>query len=185
MFKKDGEDTLRKIERMYSKYKNLMHREAYNILKDDGLAEDAVQQSFIKVIKNIEKLDEENIARTRNYLVIICRNTAIDIYKNRLYLNSNSEFFDYEVNEENETTKIDPIEPSQVIIGKETVEKIAKHIEKLPQKYRDIIMLENLYENTKEEIAELLGLNYETVKKRSQRARKMLADSLRKEEDFS
>ena len=183
MFKSnlESEDDSEKIERMYHEYKNLMYKEAYNILKDIGLAEDAVHQSFIKIINNMDKINMKDERRTRSFLVIVCRNTAIDIYKKRLYLNQNSNSLDFEIDEDDDAP-IDYIEPSKVIVDKETVNKIVDAIDKLPEIYRDVLLLEKLHGNTKEEIAELLGVNYETVKKRSLRARKILLDVLEEED---
>ncbi len=176
------EDNSRKIELMYQKYKKLMYKEAYSILKDSGIAEDAVHQLFIKIMKSIDKINLENDSRTRSFLVIICRNTAIDLYKKRLYLNRNSNSLDFDLSDDEDDGPIDYVEPSKVVIDKETINKIADEIGKLPEIYRDVILLEKLYGNTKEEIAELLGISYETVKKRSLRARKRLADALEMED---
>lgn len=35
-----------------------MFKVAYTILKDNAFAEDAVQQAFIKIINNLDKIDE-------------------------------------------------------------------------------------------------------------------------------
>ena len=164
--KPDEDKTSIKIERLYDKYKFLMYKEANRILKDTCLAEDAVQQSFIKVMKNIDKIDENNEPKTRNFLVIICRHVALDLYKKRLYLNKNSEYLNFEINGEDEEIAIDYYEPSQLLIDKETVSKVAEHIYKLPPIYRDVLLLEKVHGNSKEEIAELLGISYETVRKR-------------------
>ena len=172
----------KKIETLYDKYKYLMMREANRILNDKCLAEDAVHQSFIKIMKNIEKINNDDETKTRSFLVIICRNTAIDIYKNRLYLNNNSNSLDYEIDDEDDVSAVDYREPSKIVIDKETVKRVATYIENLPAIYRDVLLLEKLHENTKEEIAELLNINYETVRKRSLRARKMLIEALEKEE---
>lgn len=180
MFRRSKEeDKADKITKLYDKYSKLMRAEAYNILKDYALAEDAVHQAFIKIMNNMEKINHENEAKIRNFLVIVCRNTAIDIYNKRLYLNNNSEVIDYE-NDDSEIAS-DYTEPSKVLIDKENIERLAEIIGKLPAIYRDIILLEKLHGNTKEEIAELLGINYETVRKRSLRARKMLIEALEKE----
>lgn len=183
MFKRsmDEKKTSVIVERLYKEYKNLMFREANNILKDANLAEDAVQQSFVKIIKNINKIDEKNKIKTRSFLVIICRNIALDIYKNRLYLNQKSNSLEFELDEDEEVP-IDYVEPSKIVIDRETVEKIAEYIKNLPPIYRDVLLLEKVHNNTKEEIAELLNIKYETVRKRSLRARKMIADALEKED---
>lgn len=177
----DEETKEEKIAFLYDKYSKLMKAEAYKILNDHALAEDAVHQAFIKVIKNIHKINVENEAKTRNYLVIICRNTAIDIYKSRSYLNNNSESLDFETDEDDNI--VDFREPVKVLIDREKVERLSYIIENLPPIYRDVLLLEKLHNNSKEEIAELLSIKYETVKKRSLRARKMLIEALEKEED--
>lgn len=182
---KNEESTSRKIERLYDKYKSIMFTEANYILKDTCLAEDAVQQSFMKIMNNTDKIDERNEGKTRNFLVIICRHAALDLYKKRLYLNRNADFLNFEFDDEEEECLIDFVEPSQVVIDKETVAKVAEYIENLPPIYRDVLLLEKLHNNTKEEIAELLGISYETVRKRSLRARKMLAEALEREEDLN
>ena len=178
MKKKETKDSC-KVERLYHQYKNLMYQEAYQILKDATLAEDALQQSFLKIIDNIDKIEEKEVAKTRNFVVIICRNTAFDILKHRTYLNNHDESIDIEVEEDNEL--VDVVEPSQVVINSETVNIMKEAIKNLPEIYRNVILLEFLHEYSKEEIATLLNVSYETVKKRSMRARKMLAKALEKE----
>lgn len=55
------------VEELYCMYKKLMYKEAYAILSDAHLAEDAVHESFVRVIKNMHKLDLNNCQRTRGY----------------------------------------------------------------------------------------------------------------------
>ena len=52
----ENKDDRLKVERLYYKYRNLMYKEAYEILEDTYLAEDAVAESFIRIInrKNAE-----------------------------------------------------------------------------------------------------------------------------------
>ena len=178
---KEEESDVDKIGVMYDKYRIMMYKEAFKILKDDGLAEDTVHQSFLKLMNNIEKIDIHEENKTRNLLIIIARNTAIDIYKKRLYLNQNSNSLDFELGEDDEGP-IDYVEPSKIVIDKETVNKVTKAIGDLPEIYRDVLLLEKVYGNTREEIAELLNISYETTKKRSLRARNMLAEALERED---
>lgn len=184
MFKrsKDLESTANKIENLYNQYSKLMKLEAYKVLNDHALAEDAVHQAFIKIMNNMEKINHNNEAKTRNFLVIVCRNTAIDILNNRTYLNQKSESIDFENTDDD--TIVDSSEPCGVLIDRENVKRLAKLIEKLPPIYRDVLLLEKLYHHTKEEIAQILNINYETVRKRSLRARNMLINELRKEENL-
>lgn len=180
---KDLESNADKITELYNKYSKLMKYEAYKILGDYALSEDAVHQAFIKIMNNMDKVNHGDEAKTRNFLVIVCRNIAIDILNKRTYLNEKSETIDFE-NTDDETTVVDSSEPSRVLIDKENVRKLANIIDKLPPIYKDVIMLEKLHHKTKEEIAEILGISYDAVRKRSLRARNMLIEALRKEEDL-
>ncbi len=65
-----------KIERLYMCYRNLMYKEAPEIVQNPHSAEDAVSESFVRIIKNLHKIDEQNRPKTRSFLVIICRNVA-------------------------------------------------------------------------------------------------------------
>lgn len=179
---KDLETNADKITELYNKYSKLMKYEAYKILGDHALAEDAVHQAFIKIMSNLDKVNHGDESKTRNFLVIVCRNIAIDILNKRTYLNEKSETINFENTDDD--TIVDSSEPSRVLIDRENVRKLAKVIDKLPPIYKDVIMLEKLHHKAKEEIAEILGISYEAVRKRSLRARNMLIEALRKEEDL-
>uniref|UniRef100_UPI00237B055B RNA polymerase sigma factor n=1 Tax=Clostridioides difficile TaxID=1496 RepID=UPI00237B055B len=53
------------------------------ILKDDHLSEDAVHNAFLRIIKNIDKIDEVDSPRTKAFIVIIVERIAIDFYRKR------------------------------------------------------------------------------------------------------
>ena len=66
---------------------------AFEVLKDDALAEDAVQDAFVKIIKHLDDLGEIKCHKTKSFIVIIVRNSAIDILrkeKRQMYINLES-----------------------------------------------------------------------------------------------
>lgn len=67
-------------EILYSNYSIFMYKVAYSILKDKILAEDAVQISFIKIMEHLDNIDISDKTKTRNFLGLICKNTAINLY---------------------------------------------------------------------------------------------------------
>ena len=71
------------MEALYLQYRTPMYRVALSVLRDSGLAEDAVQQAFLKIFQNFEKLDLSDCNKTRSFIVILVRNTAIDLYRRR------------------------------------------------------------------------------------------------------
>ena len=74
------------------------------------------------------------------------------------------------------------MEVADIVISKETVNRIAEEIEKLPEKYRDVLILEKVFGYSREDTMKLLGANYEAIKKRMTRAKKKLLEALRREE---
>ena len=74
--------------------------------------------------------------------------------------------------------------PCDELIEKENSSNIMKYINELSPIYRDVITLEFIYGYTRKEIANLLNVKYDTIKKRSERAHKMLAEAMRKEEEL-
>ena len=53
-----------------------MYNFAFRILNDSYLAEDAVHNAFLKLLKNLDKIKELKSKETRTYLLIIVRNTS-------------------------------------------------------------------------------------------------------------
>ncbi|NCC06606.1 MAG: hypothetical protein EOM30_00855 [Clostridia bacterium] len=56
-----------KFERVYYAYRHTMKSVAFNILKDDKLAEDALQEAFIRIAKNFTKINQEICPLTQGF----------------------------------------------------------------------------------------------------------------------
>lgn len=66
----DTQTEQEKFEQLYYQYKRLMYWIANHILGDSHLAEDAVHEAFLKIIKNFHKIGEIHCPRTKNFVVI-------------------------------------------------------------------------------------------------------------------
>jgi DNA-directed RNA polymerase specialized sigma subunit, sigma24 homolog len=77
----DTEEDISKFEEIYNTYKKQMYYTANNILKDSHLAEDAVHNAFLRIINNLEKIQDINSHKTKGLIVIIVKNASIDIYR--------------------------------------------------------------------------------------------------------
>ena len=73
--KKEAEN----INKIYTQYSKFMFAVAYNILNNVHNSEDAIQQALIKIIENINKIDDIKSKRTRNYIGLSVRNIAINM----------------------------------------------------------------------------------------------------------
>ena len=159
-----------KLERLYHQYGKLLLNIAYAILNDQSLAEDAVHDTMIRVMKNLHKIDESNESATKGFLAIICQRVSYDIYNDKLNLTTNEEVF----NDIPDTTK----SPLSIIIDDESLEKLVDNIKKLSPKYREVILLKYYHECTYEEMSKLLNVEQTTLRKRIERAKVALSKIL-------
>lgn len=167
-----------KLENLYITYRELMYREANKVLHNTYDAEDAVQIAFERLANCTDKITDEVPAMTRAFMKIVAKNAAVNVCKQRLYLNKYENTF-----EVLQDDLIDPnIELADVVIDKVSTEEIIEKIKCLPENYRDVIIFEKIYGYSREETMELLGENYETIKKRLTRGKAKLLEMLKKED---
>lgn len=161
-----------KVEKLYYTYRNFMYDEAYAILNDQSLAEDAVSEAFVRIIKNLDKIKIENSSHIRNFLVIVCRNIAIDIYNKRKR----------EVLTMSEVEFVADSTPEDLIINSESVRRIMDIVNNMNPIYRDTLILSRVYDMSRADIASFFGISAEAVTKRLQRAKIEIKKQLAKED---
>lgn len=169
----ESHDELMKAERLYLKFRYLMLKVAKEILKDNFLAEDAVNQSFVRIINNLHKIDENDFHKTQAFIVVICRRVSYDIYNEQIYLNSDDELIQ-EIPDETNT-------PLDIIVDDDNVNRIIKNIKSLKPIYQDVMLLKYFLDFNNFEISELLKITSETVRKRIERGKNQLYELLGKE----
>ncbi len=165
----DGDEEKSKFESLYFTYRKLMFHVANGILNDEGLAEDAVHQAFLKVLENFDKVGDISCHKTRSYVVIIVRNAAINMYNSR------------------KRHSAVPIEEAAFCIAEEKLERtddldsLAEAVLKLPVIYKDALKLKYVQGFSNSEIARMLDISEAAVRKRLERARRMLEEILGRE----
>lgn len=168
----DTEEDKHIFMELHDEYRTIMYKKAYSILKDSSLAEDVVQESFIRILKNYDKVIKKKCPQTRKYFVNIVRSISIDVYRKRKKQQTLS--FD-----ELEGTMIDQFANTEDILeGKE----IEGYLLQLPKPYYIILSLKYDDGYTYKEIASILDITEENVKKRLYRARNKLKDILSQQE---
>ena len=172
-------DDEKAIEKIYRQYKPLMYTIAYNIIKDTYYAEDIVQIAMQKISSNIRKIDLLIEKRTKSYIFTITRNTALSFYERTKKYNDNTLLTEDFTSLLTAETKID-FEAFTDIYG--FGQEAQELLNSLDITDRDIIRLKYGLELSSNEMAEILDLNYETVKKRLYRTRLKLKSILEKGE---
>ncbi len=154
-----------KTRLIFEKYKNLMFHIANSILHDPKLSEDIVQESMIKIIQNLDKINDINCHKTKSFIVIICKRVAIDYYRkiNRQDISSFDTLeYNVAVDFQSDDGDIDIIEA----------------IKSLSYIYSEILILKYINELSNSEISKILDISESLVRKRIERAKEKLKDKL-------
>lgn len=161
------------LETMYELYEQGMYRVAYGVLHNKEQAEDAVQDSFEKLLKYLPEIDAPDSPKTQKLVLKIVRNTAIDQYRRN---NKQNEW----LSEQGKCGE----ETSTFIKSVEDREFLQQLLQAVPTEYREIIKLRCYYGFSAKETGNILGISEGNVNKRLERARKLIADRLEWEEEF-
>lgn len=158
------------FEKLYIKYKQDMYWIAFSILKNK---EDAVHQSFLTIAEKFTKISSIPCNEIKAYIVIISRNTAINLYrKNKERAEHCSELTE------------DVTDVSDEFFEQAEYSVLVDAIKKLPQIYKDVIFLFYLQEFSAKETARMLRITENTVRQRALRARQMIKKILEEGENY-
>lgn len=85
----DTQEDKEKFEQLYALYSKKMYKVAYQILRNRHDAEDAVHDSVIAIIDNLEKIKKINCHETWSYIVTIVKSRAFNIKCSALNYSNN------------------------------------------------------------------------------------------------
>ena len=77
----DTEEQISKFEHIYTKYKGLMFYTANGVLHDSYLAEDAVHETFLDIIRIIDSIRANNEKELSQFLKTLTHHKAVDIIR--------------------------------------------------------------------------------------------------------
>jgi RNA polymerase sigma-70 factor (ECF subfamily) len=165
---RDGDaDAVRVVYRAYGR---LVFAVAYRLLGDAGLAEEAVQQTFVKAWRAADSLDEDR--EMGPWLATIARRSAIDLHRSEARRKA-APLESVAPDDPALTTRPESAES----LG--TVWEVRRAVEELPPEEQEVVRLQHFEGLTHEEIARRLEIPPGTVKSRSFRAHKRLVERLR------
>lgn len=131
------------IEKVYNLYFKDVFRYVYSLSKNQSLAEDITQDTFLKALKNINKFDGSKDIRA--WLFTIAKNTLYTHYKREKI------YADFEENQEDEGSA----DVLETIVQKDTASRIRKIIEKLSEPYKRVFELRHYGELSYDEISDM------------------------------
>ena len=153
----------------HEKYKKLLYKYIFGILKNHYDTEDALQTSWLKFANNINKVKEQTESKVVNYLITIAKHTAIDIYNKK----NNT------VSLENENTiNIEEVSKYNDIYLYIELDDFKRAIRSIDKDYVDVLLLKYIYGYSIKEIAEILHITETNVGTRIYRAKSMIKEFL-------
>lgn len=153
------------LERLMNEYGDTLLRMCYLYLKDYQLAEDAVQETFIKAMKSYDSFEHRSSEKT--WLIRIAINCCKNIMRNRWYQIRQNNLEDHR-----ERTSNDPIDD---FLERDS---ISTAIMKLNASDRQIIVLYYYQGLSVREIAAVIGKTENTTIQRLNRARTKIKNIL-------
>lgn len=155
-------------------YGDYLVRLIYTYVRNWQTAEDLTQEAFIRYYRSLSNFRQE--ASVKTYLYRIAINVTHDYLKSWKHKKVIvSELFQRTL-KTNET-------PEKIIGEKSEQQQLVEHIEQLPTKYKDVLVLFYFAEFSLQEVSEILNVPLNTVKTRVSRARKMLGQLLEEGEE--
>lgn len=165
-------------ELLLNRYRNLVYSIMFKMVRNAQEAEDLTQEAFMKAFNSLETFNEEFAFST--WLMKIASNNCIDfLRKRKLKTYSIHDPIQYK----DEKIEIDLPDqgpsPERSLLQVERRRMIEEAINKLPERYRYVIILRHKEEKSYEEISDILNLPLGTVKAQIFRAREILNRKLR------
>lgn len=151
----------RAVDLLYRHYYQRLVRYAYKVCGSADMAQEAVQDAWLRAMKTLGRLDDPRAFRSWLYNLVRWR--GIDL------LRASSRFVD---------SPVESVDEAVVLAGEriDDAEELRQAIHRLPAVEKQIIHLFYLDELPVNEIAIVLGIASGTVKSRLNRARKLLRD---------
>ncbi len=160
----ETEQDQQRFMRLFDAYEKKIYAVALRILEDQTQAEDAAQQTWLKLVQNWERISALPWKETEGYVVTTAKNAALDILRVEQRTTAFPEDWDPPAREDSQPE----------------YNYLVALIRALPENYRRILELKCVEEQTNLEIARRLRINESTVAVRILRGKSMLRKRLEK-----
>ena len=165
------------------RYNRRLYRTARAILKDDGGAEDALQEAYVAAYRHIG--DFRGDAAVGTWLTRIVVNQSLQALRKSRRERVVVPFGDSDVDDVPEVADDPDYTPESLMMRTEMRRLVERKIDELPEGYRTVFMLREVEDLTVEETAAALDIPAATVRSRLFRAKARLREALAQEMDVA
>lgn len=164
----ETEEDRQRFTRFYEAHERKIYAVTLHILHNPAQAEDAAQQTWLRLLQNWERVSALSWEQTGGYAVTAAKNAALDMLRQGRRTAPLPEDWDPPAREE----------------GQDAYRYLVALIQGLPEGYRQVLELKLVEEQNNREIARRLSINESTVASRVMRGRALLQKRLREEGIF-
>lgn len=167
----DTKEECDKFTYLYEKYYKMVYYTILRYISDRIQAEDLLNDIYILIGENLDKVDMNDLKKCQNFIITIARNYCVSYLRKKNKINE--EFIeDYHFLKESKDDVLTEI------IKKELFDHILNEVHNLDDKYKMVMELKYINGFQDNEIAKILGIRKKTVQMRLYRAKIMLREKL-------
>lgn len=170
----DTQEECSEFETLYENYHGMVYRAAYSVLKDEYIAQDAAQITFLKIARKFDRVRSQNVLDEKAYIYRMAINAAKDMLdKEQHFVNAEDDVFEGLID--------DDISIEDAIIRIENYKETIALLDDINPSYGEIIYLKYFRDLDNQYIGDLLDLKVNAVRVKLHRAINALKEVIRKE----
>lgn len=154
------------FEEIFNTHAKNLKRFIFSKTRDADLAEDIIQDAFVKIWEDCEKVIFNTI---KSYLYTIANNLFLNIVKHNKIVHKHQKIAVKDSTNES---------PEFILLEEEFLIKLEKTIADLPEIQREVFLLNRIEKKKYKEIAEQLGISVKAVEKRMHGALLVLREKI-------
>ena len=159
--------------KIYEQYADNVYRYIYLMVHKKEIAEDLTQETFIKVLKNLNQFNQTSSLNT--WIIKIAKNTTYDYFRKIKWVS----FF----TDNNNVPDTIIASAEDKVIQKNDLQNFYNVLKTLKRDYQEVIILRKINEFSTKEAAIILGWSEDKVKTKLSRGMKKLIIEMTKNEE--
>lgn len=185
-YRRGDVDAFRSLVR---RHQRALYNFALRQVRAPSVAEDIVQDVFVRIVQNVQTFKEES--RFSTWAYTIARNLCIDHLRKGVHRRHASLDQPTSGDDDGEGVPLgekvagSTMAADRTVIGKQLQAHIRAAVEALPEDQREVFLMRQVSELPFKEIAEIVGVSENTVKSRMRYALERLQGALAEFEDYA
>ncbi|WP_085992000.1 RNA polymerase sigma factor SigX [Oceanobacillus senegalensis] len=167
------------FDKLYDDYHRDLYQFIFYMVKDKNLAEDLVQDVYVKVLKSYSSFKGESSEKT--WLFSVAKHVTYDYFRKKKRKSQRIfDFFDW--TEKGETIQDQTPLPEEIAVQKDEMKRIYTLLDKCTMDQKSVIILRFIQSFSIQETAEILNFSISKVKTVQHRGLKALKKHIENEE---